>query len=284
METRGGTRLSTLALRVGVYVVLYILAAFLFTPLFTWLGGLFAGITVSTFLCAALANSLAMRIWENRRLADVGFQWTAASLRNYGLGVAGGMGAACLVLAPALLTGAAHLVHAPQNQANLSSFAFVAALLAFGATGEELLFRGYGFQLLLRTIGPWATILGVGAVFAALHANNPSATPLGLANTAGFGLLFGYAFLRSHDLWLPSGLHFGWNFTLPLFGVNVSGFTMRLTNYSIEWRAGTLFSGGDYGPEASILTSAILLLLFLYLWRAPVGKQHAVLLDPGPEV
>jgi membrane protease YdiL (CAAX protease family) len=88
-------------------------------------------------------------------------------------------------------------------------------MLLAGAAGEEILFRGYGFQMLIRTLGPAGAVLPVGVLFALLHAGNPHATWLGLTNTAGFGILFGYAFLRSRDLWLPIGLHFGWNLTLP---------------------------------------------------------------------
>ena len=135
-------------------------------------------------------------------------------------------------------------------------------LLAAGAVGEEMFFRGYGFQVLLATCGPWATVVPVGVVFALLHSANPNATWLGIVNTAGFGILFGYAYLRSRDLWLPIGLHFGWNFTLPLFGVNVSGLRMRMTGHEMVWTAGKLWSGGDYGPEASLLTSGVMVLLF----------------------
>jgi hypothetical protein len=190
------------------------------------------------------------------------------------------MGAAALVLAGPLLIHAARIERDPGSPASLSSFFFVSVLLLFGSAGEELLFRGFGFQVLLRALGPWTTIVPVGVVFATLHAGNPNATWLGLANTAGFGIVFGYAFLRSHDIWLPIGLHFGWNFTLPLFGVNVSGLTMRLTGFTMRWSAGALWSGGEYGPEASILTSAVLLLLFAYLWKAPIRRQPSALLDP----
>ena len=56
-------------------------------------------------------------------------------------------------------------------------------------------------------------------LFALLHSSNPNATWLGTANTAGFGILFGYAYLRSRDLWLPIGLHFGLElYTAPLRG------------------------------------------------------------------
>jgi membrane protease YdiL (CAAX protease family) len=187
------------------------------------------------------------------------------------------------VLGPPLLFGAASIKPAAEGGGGAGTFAFVAVLLACGAAGEEILFRGYGFQLLLRAAGPYATILPVGILFAALHAGNPSASWLGLANTAGFGILFGWAFLRSQDLWLPIGLHYGWNFTLPVFGVNVSGIRMSMTGHVMEWSAGPVWSGGAYGPEASVLTSVVLAALFVGLWKSPIRRQKNLLLDPPKE-
>ena len=122
--------------------------------------------------------------------------------------------------------------------------------------------------------------LPVGVLFALLHSSNPNATWFGLANTGAFGILFGYAYLRSRDLWLPIGLHMGWNFTLPLFGVNLSGLRMNVTGYEMSWTAGALWSGGEYGPEASILTSAVVLRAV----RVPVesADSPAVLADRRP--
>ena len=151
-----------------------------------------------------------------------------------------------------------------------------------GSAGEEILFHGYAFQLLLTAWGSYATIFTVGALFASMHGGNPSSTWLALGNTAGFGILFGYAFLRSGDLWLPIGLHFGWNFTLPLFGVNVSGLTMKLTSHEMEWSAGPLWSGGDYGPEGSVLTTVVLAVLAVFVWKAPVRNQKSEALPCVP--
>ena len=89
--------------------------------------------------------------------------------------------------------------------------------------------------------------------------------------------------LRSRDLWLPIGLHLGWNFTLPFFGVNLSGLRMRVTGYEMSWTAGPLWSGGEYGPEASVLTSFVVLLLAAYLWKAPIRRQPSPLTDPPAE-
>jgi len=269
-----------LTVKVVVYVSLYFAAAFVLGPPLYWLGGYMVGITITGLLAAVAANGLCLRIYVRRGMAAIGLQGDKAAWVNLAFGCLGGMGAAVVVLAGPLLFHAARLEPDPGSPVSLSSFCFVSALLLFGSAGEELLFRGFGFQVLLRGLGGWTTILPVGVLFAALHAGNPNSTWLSLANTAGFGILFGYAFLRSHDIWLPIGLHFGWNFTLPLFGVNVSGLTMRLTGFTMRWSAGTLWSGGEYGPEASILTSAVLFVLFVYLWKAPIRRQPSALLDP----
>jgi len=148
-----------------------------------------------------------------------------------------------------------------------------------GAAGEEIAFRGFPLQFLIRGYGPWVSILGVGAIFGWLHGFNPGATRLSMANTAGFGVLFGFALLRSHDLWLPIGLHFGWNATLPFLGVELSGFTIQVIRYQLVWKAGDLWSGGAYGPEASLLASAVLVVLFVIIWKMPVHKGRAYLLE-----
>jgi uncharacterized protein len=141
-------------------------------------------------------------------------------------------------------------------------------VLLFGAAGEEMLFRGYAFQLLVRSIGPFATILPVSVLFGLAHLGNLNSTLLGVINTALWGILLGFAYWRTNALWLPIGLHFGWNFTLPLFGVNLSGFTMGVTGYALHWRTGDLVSGGAYGPEGSILASGIVVALFFVIQRA----------------
>lgn len=242
----------------------------------------FPAIVLTSLVASGFANWVSLRIYEQKPLPDVGLWWNRQSMRNAALGIAGGVGAAALVLAGPLAAGVAHLRPAG-GEFHVATLAFVALMLLAGAAGEEMLFRGYGFQLLIRSAGPVATVLPVGVLFAALHAGNPNATPLGLVNTAGFGILFGFAFLRTRDLWLPIGLHFGWNFTLPLFGVNVSGLKIGVTGHAMEWAAGALWSGGAYGPEASVLTSAVLVVLSFYVWKAPFARQSSPLLDPHVE-
>ena len=190
-----------LAIQVGIYIVLYFGTALVFGPLLLWLGGYLAGNTAAVLLSAVSANWLALRIYEDRRLVELGLLWNRASLHNLGLGLMGGVGSACLVLVPPLVARVAHLTPMPDEPGSAGTVVFVTVLLAAGSVGEELFFRGYGFQRLLAVLGPYATILPVAVAFALLHQSNPNASWFGIANTAGFGVLFGYAYLRSRDLW-----------------------------------------------------------------------------------
>lgn len=271
-----------IVLQILLFVALYYLAFIALATMFQWLGVYLVGLTAPILLAAGLANWASLRIHHGYRLWDAGLWWRRASAVNLGIGLAGGMAAACLVLGPPLMVGAARMVATPGDPGSWGSVAFLAVALAMGAAGEEMLFRGYGFQVLMAAAGPFAAILPVGVVFALLHGANPHATVFGIVNTAGFGILFGYAYWRSRDLWLPIGLHFGWNVVLPLFGVNLSGLAMNVTGYSMAWSAGKLWSGGDYGPEASVLTSAALVALWVFVAKAPVRRQTSPL-DSTPE-
>lgn len=272
-----------LSVRVGLFAFLELLSLILFGWALAPWAGTVASAALSTFLAAVVTNSFTVRIFERLSIADLGLAWNPSSVRNLLWGLGGGVLAGLTVLVPPILAGVAKLVPAPDQPANLRSLLFVSAMLALGVVGEELLFRGYGFQLLLRHAGPFATILPVSVLFAAAHAANLNASPLGLLNTFLWGFILGFAVLRSGDLWLAIGLHFGWNWTLPLFGVNLSGFRMSVSGYGLDWRVGPLWSGGDYGPEASLLTLLMMPLLGVALWRVPIETQRLKLVSEPDE-
>jgi hypothetical protein len=222
--------------------------------------------TLSTFAAAAVANAVVVRIYERGRLADVGLGASPIAGREFLTGLGSGIGAAvCVVAVPLALRMASIHREVTVVAHPWASFAFDGLMLFFGAMGEELLFRGYAFQLLIRTLGPFATILPTSVIFGLLHAANPDANALGIVNTVAWGILFGYAVWRTGALWVPIGLHFGWNFALPLLGSNLSGFTMNVTGYTLQWNVGVLWSGGGYGVEGSLLTTGIVVALFFAL-------------------
>jgi membrane protease YdiL (CAAX protease family) len=186
-----------------------------------------------------------------------------------------------LALAPGLLMGMARFAPASSSvPVDVSTAIFVTLLILCGAAGEELLFHGFAFQALMAGLGPFAAIFPVGVIFGMLHMGNPDATWLSTVNTIGFGIVFGYAVFRTRALWLPIGLHFGWNIALPFFGVKISGITMRVTGYEMTWSAGPLWSGGAYGPEGSVPTSFVLMLILLFVWLYPFPAPPLAVSQP----
>jgi membrane protease YdiL (CAAX protease family) len=262
-----------LILRVGLFILIGWMSLILFGVVLFWLSGRFIAATMSTFAAACLANAITVRIYERGQLSALGLGWKSVSSREFLLGLGSGAGAACLVMLLPVISGAASFQKVPGSEHVWASLAFVSVLLLFGAFGEEMLFHGYAFQLLIRRMGAFATILPAAVIFGLAHTENPNSNLLGIGNTMLWGVLFGYAYVRTNALWLPIGLHFGWNVVLPMFGANLSGFTMGVTGYALHWTAGTLWSGGDYGPEGSVLTTAIVMVLFFVLHRFTVEQE-----------
>ena len=255
------------------YVTLSVLAKLLFA-----VAGLLIASVAGVFAGAAIANALVIRIFERLRLADIGLHWNVASARallvGAGAGIAAGLAA---VLLPALI-GLATWQPATESNSSFGSVLFLTAMLLFGAVGEEMLFRGYGLQVLVPVLGPVAAILPMSVLFAAAHADNKGVSWLALFNTFLWGVLLCAALLRSGTLWMPIGLHFGWNWILPILGVNVSGFTMRLTAYKLAWNVAPVWSGGDYGPEGGLFcTLAVAVIGGLLLRTNRIPRQELAL-------
>ena len=146
----------------------------------------------------------------------------------------------------------------------------VLVLLIFGATYEELSFRGYAFQRLTLAVGPVTSIVIFSLWFGGVHLWNPHSGGIlswSFFNTIAVGALFAVAYLRTRSLWLPIGMHFGWNFALgTVFGLPVSGlgiFSVAVHGkaYGPKW-----LSGGYYGLEASATGAFVILLGFVPVW------------------
>ena len=186
-----------LILRVGLYILLAWMGLLVF-PVMLPLGGILVTSTLSTFAAAAVANAVVVRVYERGRLADVGLGGSPSSGREFLTGTAAGMAAVvCVVVVPVALRMANFQRVPAVVEHPWASFAFDSLAIFFGAMGEELLFRGYAFQLLIRSVGPFATILPTSVIFGLMHSWNPNATALGIVNTVAWGILLGYAVWRT---------------------------------------------------------------------------------------
>ena len=147
-----------------------------------------------------------------------------------------------------------------------------------GSAGEELLLRGYGFQMLARATHPWAAVAATGGIFGWIHYGNPEFSGPALLNTVLFGVLFGIALVRHRTLWLPYGLHIGWNFALSVFGANLSGLKIKLTAMYVTPVGPQLWTGGAYGPEAGLSATAAVVVAAWVIWKLPPARDYRKLL------
>lgn len=131
---------------------------------------------------------------------------------------------------------------------------------------EELLLRGYHLQTIASGLNLfWGVVLS-SAVFGLLHFSNPGSSWSAIAGITLAGLFFAFAYLRTKQLWLPIGLHLGWNFFEGVvFGFPVSGLDIYpLTR--IEVIGPELWAGGAFGPEAGLIVLPSLVVGGMLIW------------------
>ncbi|MEW1910432.1 CPBP family intramembrane glutamic endopeptidase [Kitasatospora sp. NPDC085895] len=144
--------------------------------------------------------------------------------------------------------------------------------MAGAAVTEELMFRGLLFRLVERGLGTYLALALSGTAFGASHLLNEDATLLGgVAVSIEAGGMLAAAYAATRSLWLPIGLHFGWNFAESgIFGTEVSGNGDTHGLLDASTSGATLITGGEFGPEASVyatLFGALLTVVFLWLAR-----------------
>ncbi len=141
-------------------------------------------------------------------------------------------------------------------------------MFIFVGWNEELLSRGYHLQTIASGLNLFWGVIISSAIFGLLHLGNPNATWVSAAGIFFAGVYLAYGYIRTRQLWLPIGLHIGWNFFEGVvFGFPVSGLDiyalMRISVHGPE-----LWTGGAFGPEAGliVLPSLILGALLIYLY------------------
>jgi uncharacterized protein len=196
-----------------------------------------------------------VRIFERRALTELS---VPGGGRELFAGVALGLGAFAASIAILALVGAYRVVGLG------TVLPVVLALLSAIAAGtiEEIVFRGVVFRLLEEWGGTWTALAISSVLFGGIHLLNPHATALGAIGVVfEGGVMLAGAYVLTRRLWLPIGIHAGWNFAEGgIFGVPTSGApstgVLRGETVGPEW-----LSGGIFGPEASIVAVVVCIVL-----------------------
>lgn len=136
-------------------------------------------------------------------------------------------------------------------------------VLLFASAFEEILFRG----ILMQELGQRWLLVGIivsSLVFGGIHLGNPATqgrlvVALLLLNITLAGVLLAAAFLQSRDLWLPTGLHLGWNWAQGLlFGLPVSGLELPSVLRGSMSADAPRGLASPFGPESSLITTLVI--------------------------
>jgi membrane protease YdiL (CAAX protease family) len=197
--------------------------------------------------------AVCVRALEQRQVVELAGK---GSLRLLGVGTSmGGLlfGATMLVL---WLLGAWSLT----GLAVWSAFFYPLIGALVSAVLEETVFRGLLFRLLEEGLGSCAALVMSALVFGLLHVINPGATLFsGLAVALEAGVLLSAAYMFARRLWLPIGIHLGWNFSEGgIFSTSVSG-GRAAGLIGGRFKGSDLLTGGAFGPEASLVAVLVCL-------------------------
>lgn len=215
------------------------------------------------FSCAlsALVVVLYCRFAEGRSLFSMGFVRKDAWI-HYLKGIAIGFVFFSTVYLTLIATGSVTFD-------GLNSKASLAMLLLFffgfviqGAQ-EEILTRGYFMMSLSTRLPAIAAILISSFTFSVLHLFNSGFGLLAFVNLVLYGVFLAVYMLKTGNIWGVCAIHSVWNFSQGnLYGMPVSGMNIMETSLfssslveGKEW-----LSGGAFGPEGGVITSAVSIL------------------------
>lgn len=188
-----------------------------------------------------------VRRFEQRDAGEVSLRAAAPDLLR-GLGIGAAISAAVVAILAA--TGSLAIAGGEHWSAVLKPLSEQTMV----AVMEELLFRAVLFRIVEARWGTLTSLLVNVLLFAVAHLSNEHVTALALLNTGIAGLALCAGWLLTRKLWLPVGMHFGWNYLFDgVLGVPVSGHAARGWMHAQlsgpEW-----LSGGTYGVEGSLVT------------------------------
>ncbi|MGZ3438426.1 MAG: CPBP family intramembrane glutamic endopeptidase [Polyangia bacterium] len=145
------------------------------------------------------------------------------------------------------------------------------------AFSEEILVRGLLFRIVEESLGSWIAVVLSAGLFGVLHAFNHGATIVSTLSIAfEAGVLLAAAYVYSRRLWLPIGLHLGWNFTEGgIFGAAVSGHPGHGL-WRSHFAGAELLTGGEFGPEASVVAVVLCFAVALLLLARARKRGHVV--------
>ncbi|WP_026173100.1 CPBP family intramembrane glutamic endopeptidase [Asticcacaulis benevestitus] len=150
--------------------------------------------------------------------------------------------------------------------AALAPILFYALAFLIQGSSEETLSRGWLMGVITSRHGVVWGVIGNAVLFGAMHLLNVKASPAmfaGCFNVALFGIFISLYAVKERSIWGVCGWHGAWNWLLGVgFGLEVSGLKLKVTPLIVDLKdaagAPWWLSGGEWGPEASVVSTFVL--------------------------
>ncbi len=204
-----------------------------------------------------------VKLVEGRSIRTLGFT-SEGMLKKYVSGLLTGLLMFSAVVGIIAILGGIEWDTRATIATGFSAFIPVAVLflgyLVQGAS-EEILARGWYFQVVGKRYKPWLGTVLSSVFFSALHLGNAGVNIPSIINLLFFSTLMVLFVLKDGAIWRACGWHSAWNWTQAnVFGLEVSGTHVRGgTVIDLSTTGPELISGGGFGPEGSIITTVVLL-------------------------
>ncbi|MFS9194064.1 type II CAAX endopeptidase family protein [Streptococcus sp. OMI633] len=165
------------------------------------------------------------------------------------------------------------------NELSLEPILFILGLFPFwllqGGT-EEVATRGWLLtRIAARTNLPLAIAIS-SSLFGFLHLGNSGVTFLSVLNIILDGVLAGLLLIYTNSIWLVVAQHGTWNYVQGnLLGFQVSGTGADASIFTFTMGSGPdWLTGGEFGAEGSIITTLVLLVSVVIVYRLGERKER----------
>ena len=167
------------------------------------------------------------------------------------------------------------------NELSIGPILFILGLFPFwllqGGT-EEVATRGWLLTRIAARANLPIAIAISSSLFGILHLGNSGVTFLSLLNIVLDGVLAALLFIYTDSIWLVAAQHGTWNYVQGnLLGFQVSGTGADASIFSFTMDPGPdWLTGGAFGAEGSVITTLVLLLSLVIVYRLGERNERVV--------
>lgn len=234
-------------------------------------------ITLITYYGYIVMAGVALMYWkriEKKPLTEMGL---TKHFGNYFIGAIVGVILIAVSVFAIVLTGNIEYHGFFENTDILMIILLIGGFIVQGAT-EEILCRGIVLHALKDKTSVWiaiavSTIMFIMPHWASLFAGGTIYGVIGVANLVLISIIFSLLTIRFKSIWAACGLHSFWNAVLYcILGLNLSGNDGTVTAiFNMQSVGKNIWNGGEYGIEASMITTVVLIFAAALIWY--IGKR-----------